>query len=61
MVFSELQAFVREAQKDPRADDPGYVAALFKDFAKAARFRDPRQPSLTLPEVRERCIVVLYR
>ena len=51
MTFGELQAFLREAQKDPRAEDPAYVGNLFKDFAKAPRYRDPRQPSLTLPEV----------
>ena len=51
MTFRELQAFLREAQKDQRAEDPAYVANLFKDFAKAPRYRDPRQPSLTLPEV----------
>ena len=51
MTFRELQAFLREAQKDARAEDPAYVGNLFKDFAKAPRYRDPRQPSLTLPEV----------
>ena len=52
MTFKELQVFLKDEQKDPRADESSYVAALFRDFARAPnRFRDPRQPSLTLPEV----------
>ena len=51
LTFKELQAFLREAQKDTRGDDPAFVANLFKDFVKPPRFKDPRQPSLTLPEV----------
>ncbi|XP_064393377.1 1-phosphatidylinositol 4,5-bisphosphate phosphodiesterase gamma-1-like [Halichondria panicea] len=50
LTFKELQAFLREAQKDTRGDDPAFVANLFKDFVKPPRFKDPRQPSLTLPE-----------
>jgi len=52
VTFKELQAFLREAQKDPRAEDPSQVFNYFKDFAKTPRCRDPRKPSLTLPEVR---------
>lgn len=52
MTFKELQGFLRDEQKDPRAEEHNYVAALFRDFARAPnRFRDTRQPSLTLPEV----------
>lgn len=53
MTFKELQAFLLEEQGDPRAEDPNYVNTLFKDFARTPnRFRDSRQPSLTLGEVR---------
>ena len=52
MTFKELQSFLKEEQSDPRADDPNYVNSLFRDFARAPnRFRDSRQPSLTLGEV----------
>ena len=52
MTFKELQSFLKEEQADSRADDPNYVNSLFRDFARAPnRFRDSRQPSLTLPEV----------
>ena len=52
MTFQELQSFLQEEQCDPRAEDPSYVNSLFRDFARAPnRFRDTRQPSLTLPEV----------
>ena len=52
MTFKELQAFLREDQGDVRAEDSNYVNSLFRDFARAPnRFRDTRQPSLTLPEV----------
>lgn len=52
MTFKELQAFLKEEQGNPHAEDHGYVNSLFRDFARApGRFRDSRQPSLTLPEV----------
>ena len=53
MTFKELQSFLKEEQGDAHAEDPNYVNTLFKDFARAPnRFRDSRQPSLTLGEVR---------
>ena len=55
MTLRELQAFLRDEQKDPLVDDASHVNSLFRDFAQAPnRFRDPKQPSLpslTLSEV----------
>ena len=56
MTLRELQAFLRNEQKDPLIDDASHVNSLFQDLAQASnRFRDPQQPSLpslTLSEVR---------
>ena len=62
MTFKELQAFLRDEQKDPMVEDAAHVNSLFRNFAMAPnRFRDPRQPSLpslTLSEVRKLCIAL---
>lgn len=48
-TFKELLTFFRDEQKEPHSTDP---ASLVWDFVNlAGGHRDPRQPSLTLPEV----------
>ena len=52
LTFKELQSFLLEEQKEKKAEAPAYVASLVRDFQRIPhKFRDPRTPSLTLPEV----------
>lgn len=51
LTFKELQSFLLEEQKEKKAEAPAYVASLVRDFQRIPhKFRDPRTPSLTLPE-----------
>lgn len=51
ITFRELQAFFLEEQKESSAGDPQNVSRLVWDFVTQAG-RDPRQPILSMQEVK---------